>query len=245
MKLAARGEDPLLPDAMVLSEMARTSLEILDCDLDGFFLVIEGGAVDWAMHGNQFGRMIEEYAAFDDAVREVDRFLSVPRERGATWANTLVIVTADHDHLLLGPDSGTVAFQELAGNGAGKMAGYRWHSDGHSNRLVPLFVRGPGSAQLLLQADEIDAATMNVNGEERGWSRALHAAAGGGARDHGAAWSAGERDALKRACAWAVRGSLRCGGDQGWACGPSASSLFRQRLRPCASLPGSAASQAS
>ncbi len=109
----------------------------------------------------------EEYAAFDDAVREVDRLLSVPRERGATWANTLVIVTADHDHLLLGPDSGTVAFQELAGNGAGKMAGYRWHSDGHSNRLVPLFVRGPGSAQLLSQADEIDAATINVNGEER------------------------------------------------------------------------------
>lgn len=167
VKLAARGEDSLLPDAMVLSEMARTSLETLDCDLDGFFLVIEGGAVDWAMHGNQFGRMIEEYAAFDDAVREVDRFLSVPRERGATWANTLVIVTADHDHLLLGPDSGTEAFQELAGNGAGKMAGYRWHSDGHSNRLVPLFVRGPGSAQLLSQADEIDAAPINVNGEER------------------------------------------------------------------------------
>lgn len=170
-KLAAPGEDPLLADAMVLSQMASKSLEILDRDPDGFFLVIEGGAVDWAMHDNHAGRMIEEYIAFDDAVREVDRYLIMPRTRGATWANTLVIVTADHDHLLLGPDSGTVAFQELTDNGAGKMPGYRWHSDGHSNRLVPLFARGAGAAQLLAHADEVDAAKIIEDGKERAVGR--------------------------------------------------------------------------
>jgi alkaline phosphatase len=173
-KLAAPGEDPLLADAMVLSKMAGKALEIVDCDPDGFFLVIEGGAVDWAMHDNHAGRMIEEYIAFDDAVREVDRYLSAARTSGATWANTLVIVTADHDHLLLGPDSGTVAFQELTDSGAGKMPGYRWHSDGHSNRLVPLFARGAGAARLLSQADEVDAAKVTQDGTERAVGRGLY-----------------------------------------------------------------------
>ncbi len=170
-KLTAPGEDPPIAGAMLLTEMTRTSLEILDRDPDGFFLVVEGGAVDWAMHGNQCGRMIEEYVAFDDTVRAVDRYLSTPGEQRATWANTLVIVTADHDHLLLGPDSGTVAFQELTDNGAGKMPGYRWHSDGHSNRLVPLFARGAGAARLLAQGGEVDASKIVQDGTERAVGR--------------------------------------------------------------------------
>ena len=45
-----------LPD---LATMTRGALNVLDSDRDGFFLMIEGGAVDWAAHANQTGRTIE------------------------------------------------------------------------------------------------------------------------------------------------------------------------------------------
>lgn len=164
-KKAEPREDALLGDVPTLADMTRATLPILDADPDGFYLVVEGGAVDWAMHANQCGRMVEEYMEFDDAVGLVSQYLSTPGH-AANWENTLVIVTADHDHLLLGPNSDKVAFEELQSKGEGHLPGYIWHSDGHSNRLVPLFVRGAQAADLLMQADEVDEA--QIDGREVG-----------------------------------------------------------------------------
>jgi len=35
--------------------------------------------------------------------------------------------------------------------GQGRLPAYRWLSDGHSNALVPVFARGPGSGSLAEQ----------------------------------------------------------------------------------------------
>jgi len=43
-----------------LATMTKAALNVLDNDADGFAVMIEGGAVDWANHANLAGRMIEE-----------------------------------------------------------------------------------------------------------------------------------------------------------------------------------------
>jgi alkaline phosphatase len=143
-KTAEPGEHPLNPGLPTLRDMALAALNGVDDDADGFFLMIEGGAVDWAMHDNQLGRAIEEMADFHDTIEAVCAVLDAG-ERGYGWSDTLVIVTADHDHLLWGPQSDTIAFQPLEDRGRGKTPGHRWHSNSHSNQPVPLFVLGPGS----------------------------------------------------------------------------------------------------
>ena len=46
-----------------LDVMTTGALNVLDNDEDGFFLMVEGGAIDWAGHANQSGRLIEEQSS--------------------------------------------------------------------------------------------------------------------------------------------------------------------------------------
>ncbi len=55
--------------------MTGAALNVLDEDSDGLFLMVEGGAVDWASHANQSGRMIEEMLDFNAAVQEIIRWV--------------------------------------------------------------------------------------------------------------------------------------------------------------------------
>jgi alkaline phosphatase len=127
---------------------------VLDGDPDGFFLMIEGGAVDWACHGNNSNRLIEEQVDFNEAVEAVCDWV----EANGGWSQTLVIVTADHEcGYLTGPGSGPGArsggatWQPLVDNGAGNMPGMQWNSGGHTNSLVPFYARGRGSRRFYLQ----------------------------------------------------------------------------------------------
>lgn len=166
----APGSTPQVTTVPTLSTMARAALNHIGTDPDGFFMQIEGGAVDWAMHANLFGRMIEEYSAFDDAVRAVVAWVDSP-DSAATWDDTLLIVTADHDHLLYGPDT-SVPFQRVVNNGAGKLPGFSWSSNSHSNQLVPFFARGAGADEIIRQADQIDTYT-DKQGRKFGYGRYL------------------------------------------------------------------------
>lgn len=73
-----------------LEEMTVKALEILSKDKDGFFLMVEGGQIDWAAHSNDAGTMLHEMIKFDQTVNSVYE-----------WAkgrdDTLIIVTADHE----------------------------------------------------------------------------------------------------------------------------------------------------
>jgi alkaline phosphatase len=152
---------PLRTDVPTLPTMARGALNILDNNPNGMFLMIEGGAVDRAMHGNNFGRMVEEMSEFYQAVQTVSDYLTA-NTNGNNWSNTLVVVTADHDHLLLGPNSDTIPFQDLVNNGANNVPGYDWQHSSHSNRLLPLYARGPGSERFATFADQLDAHTDSL-----------------------------------------------------------------------------------
>jgi alkaline phosphatase len=71
-------------------EMTSKALELLNQNDAGFFLMVEGGQIDWAGHNNDAGVLLHELLQFDDAVRTVYE-----------WAkgrdDTLLIVTADHE----------------------------------------------------------------------------------------------------------------------------------------------------
>lgn len=73
-----------------LREMTEAALTVLEQDEDGFFLMVEGGQIDWACHDNDAGRTLHEMRKFDDAIAGV-----------LEWAggrdDTLVVLTADHE----------------------------------------------------------------------------------------------------------------------------------------------------
>jgi alkaline phosphatase len=132
---------PFTQTVPTLEEMTKAALNVLDDDPNGFFIMIEGGAVDWAAHSNQSGRLIEEMNDFNKSIEAVIRWI----DTNSNWNETLVIITADHEtgHLT-GPNFGP-AWNELAGNGIGKLPAMEWHSRNHTNSLVPFFAKGPGA----------------------------------------------------------------------------------------------------
>lgn len=135
-----------------LAQVTNAALRVLHADPEGFFLMVEGGAVDWASHSNYTGRMIEEQIDFDDAVAAVVRWV----ERHSSWDETLLIVTADHETgYLTGPGSGP-EWKPLVGKGKGQVPELEWHSGGHTNSLVPVFARGAGAHLLRRAADQQD-----------------------------------------------------------------------------------------
>ncbi|MFA0464890.1 alkaline phosphatase, partial [Vibrio sp. 10N.261.45.F1] len=54
-----------------LKEMTQKALNILSKDEDGFFLMVEGGQIDWAGHSNDAGTMLHELLKFDEAIQTV------------------------------------------------------------------------------------------------------------------------------------------------------------------------------
>lgn len=145
------GTDPL-NDVPTLETMTRGALNVLDEDEDGFFLMVEGGAVDWAGHANQTTRVIEEQQDFNASVAAASAWV----EANSSWDETLVIVTADHETgYLAGPDAGET-WTPMTGE-AGQLPDVTWHSGGHTNQLVPLFAKGAGSEQLQARATSYDS----------------------------------------------------------------------------------------
>lgn len=133
-----------LPD---LATMSVAALNLLDRNGNGFMLMIEGGAVDWANHDNQLGRLVEEMGDFNRAVEAVVTWID---EHGG-WDNTLLVITADHEtgHLW-GSQSGPPAnFQRVGNRGAGTLPDAKFFSGHHTSALVPLYAKGAGAKALL------------------------------------------------------------------------------------------------
>jgi len=143
---------PLIDTVPTLEEMTKAAINILDDDPDGFFLMVEGGAVDWASHGNQSGRIIEEALDFERSVEGVVDWV----KENSNWGETLLIVTADHETgYLTGPGSDPT-WEPIVNNGAGVLPGMEWHYDGHTNNLVPLSAKGDAARMFSRYADGHD-----------------------------------------------------------------------------------------
>jgi alkaline phosphatase len=141
---------PFITTVPTLTEMSKGALNVLSKNPEGFFIMIEGGAIDWACHSNQKGRLIEEMKSFNEAVEAVVRWI----ETNSSWDETLLIVTGDHETGLLW---GNQPFQAIEDNGAGKLPEMKFYSGNHSNSLIALFAKGAGSEWLRKFADETDS----------------------------------------------------------------------------------------
>lgn len=73
-----------------LAEMTDAALGRLSKDEDGFFLMVEGGQIDWAAHNNDAGTMLHEMIKFDAALKVAWDFA---KDRD----DTLIVITADHE----------------------------------------------------------------------------------------------------------------------------------------------------
>lgn len=84
-----------------LAEITQSAIDFLTKGKDkGFFLMVEGGKIDWACHGNDAATVFHEVVDMDNAIRVAYEFYKKhPKE-------TLIVVTADHETGGLGLGTG-------------------------------------------------------------------------------------------------------------------------------------------
>ena len=75
-----------------LAEMTGKAIDVLSKNTTGYFLMVEGGRIDHALHGTNAARALADTIAFDDAIKAALAKVDL--------ANTLIVVTADHDHTM-------------------------------------------------------------------------------------------------------------------------------------------------
>ena len=84
IRRTAEGEE-----SMSLADMVKAGITVLDNDEEGFFLMTEGGKIDWSCHANDAKTSIMDTIALSDAVQvAIDFAAEHPDE-------TLIIVTAE------------------------------------------------------------------------------------------------------------------------------------------------------
>ncbi len=80
-------------DHILLKDMVSDAVDFLmrDGGKKGFFLMAEGGMIDYACHSNDAASVIQEVIDFDEAVQvAVEFYKKYPKQ-------TLIVVTADHE----------------------------------------------------------------------------------------------------------------------------------------------------
>ena len=95
---------------MTLSEITRAGINFLSKNNEkGFFLMVEGGKIDWACHSNDGATAFTEVQDFDNAIKVAYEFYEQHPEE------TLIVITADHETggLSLGTGSYDLNLQAL------------------------------------------------------------------------------------------------------------------------------------
>lgn len=77
---------------LTLQEITRSAINFLTKKNNkGFFLMVEGGKIDWACHSNDAATVFHEVMDFDNAIRVAYEFYSQHPDE------TLIVITADHE----------------------------------------------------------------------------------------------------------------------------------------------------
>ena len=140
-----------------LFQLVNAALDVVEDDPDGFWLMVEGGDIDWAMHDSSLDNAVGAVLEFDLAVERVLDWI----DKNGGFDETLLIVTADHDHYLnlnanypeLAADGieglTPTAPSDLLGNpeqnghywGANPSVQFTWNT--HTTIPVPVYYQGP------------------------------------------------------------------------------------------------------
>jgi alkaline phosphatase len=159
------------PDNFTLPEMLSTAIEFLS-DEEPFFIMCEGGHIDWAAHSNKVMSSIAGVIEMDDAVKVAYEFYKKHPEE------TLIVITADHEtggiSLGYGEDwdnskpkwnvfeeawnaagqSNTLSSEENRRLNAEGHIG--WTTSYHTGANVPLYAVGKGAEKFCGRLDNTD-----------------------------------------------------------------------------------------
>ena len=81
-----------------LAEMTTKAMEVLSKNSKGYFLMVEGGRIDHALHETTAKKALQDMVAFDNAIKAA---IAKAKVADPDLKNTLIVVTADHDHTLV------------------------------------------------------------------------------------------------------------------------------------------------
>lgn len=76
-----------------LAEMTIKAIDVLTKNANGYVLVVEGGRIDHALHASNAKRALVDTIAMDNAIKAALAKVDL--------SNTLIVVTADHDHTMV------------------------------------------------------------------------------------------------------------------------------------------------
>ena len=140
-------------DEPTLAAMTATAITALSSNENGYFLMVEAGRIDHALHAGDVNRTFADGVALSEAVQMALDMTNAE--------DTLIIVTADHDHSLQfngycgrgSPINGLC--MEIDPNGTTHLATPTLAADGKPYTVAG-FVNGPGS--LFTEENGYDAA---------------------------------------------------------------------------------------
>ena len=94
---------------LTLPQITTAAIDFLSRQDRPFFVMVEGGAIDWACHSNDGATVIGEVIEFDEAIRKAFEFYKEHPDE------TLIVVTADHETggMALGNSNYTLNLQAL------------------------------------------------------------------------------------------------------------------------------------
>ena len=140
-----------------LSTMSIGALNVLSQNENGFYVMIEGGDIDGRAHRNSAEGVVYEQTGFAKAVDAVVDWI----EENSSWDETLLVITADHETGYLWGDIDYVdtdgdgkfdhekdefkAYLPIKSGNCGQLPKMKFFSGGHTNSLIPLWMKGPNA----------------------------------------------------------------------------------------------------
>ena len=151
---------------LTLKQVLESAIDFMyEPEGKGFFIMCEGGQIDWEAHSNKAAGVITETIDFDKAINVAYEFYKQHPDE------TLIVVTADHETggLALGREKGytfdlTVFNDAINGkpvpkealDSLNKAARIGWSTKSHTGIPVPVFAIGAGSRMFAGRIDNTD-----------------------------------------------------------------------------------------
>ena len=158
--------------ALTQAQIVEAAIEVLERNEKGFFLMSEGGQIDWAAHSQDLASTIFEVIDFSTAIQVAVEFYKKHADE------TLIVVTADHEtggialgrhHYtfdltvideLTSPDAPHSVTDYMSSkeavNDLNERAGIGWTTFSHCGAPVPVWAIGVGSEKFAARQDNTD-----------------------------------------------------------------------------------------
>lgn len=148
-----------------LAAASEAAIRVLSKNSTGFFVMIEGGDIDWANHANDYEWNLGAWHNFDLACRKVADLVTAGHN-GMSWSNTVMIIATDHGNSYMRlnkyygmgvrppEDERLMVRNSTLVPNLDANVGVRWSSTKHTNELVTLYAKGPEAALNKLRQHE-------------------------------------------------------------------------------------------